>query len=339
MSEFHQSDKVVTATDNLINRRQLLRYLLGGAMVAALPGVALAENARQSLPPGVDVLDKAIRDAIGNQVMGVDVRKLDDKMQVVFELAYNADQLYPVASCFKAFLVYFYFWNMPPEQWKTDRDSDAYRVAVFSDNVRSGFLMRDAAAYVDVYGNIIEKFNDCLLYNLGMTQGMHTWKWEGNPLIGITDRRFAPSDTRYINLRGTAHIADNLTTAADLATGYTFLAQAAAGTLAPKPMNPLFDMARAQRAAQAAIDLLSIPAENYKSPIERAGLAGYTGKDGILPKDDLTVGNVVSDAGIVTVGESRYVLSFISVSQSEFAAVNTLTAIANALKTFEGVPI
>jgi hypothetical protein len=308
-----------------LSRRDFLKsfsaMMLAGAFA---PAVAQA----------VDTLEQDILNAIGRQQMGFALRKLDENTQVVFKIDYNADKLYPVASCFKAFLLYYYFWNTPEAQWKTDRESDPYRVAVFSDNVKTGVLIRDTAAYVTVYGNALEKFNDCLLLNVGLQNGLHTWDWTGNPMVGFTDPRFVPSTERFVEVGGTAHNVDNLTTAADLANGYTFLRQAADGTLPLNPKNPYFDTTRAQKAAKAALDLLSIPAENYKSPIERA-FGSYTGKDGVLPPEDLDVGYVVNDAGIVTVGESRYTLALISVGQTEYSTVLTLTAIAEALQRFE----
>ncbi len=332
-----------------LTRREFLRLSAGLSAGMTAAGTTVTRATRwvaptylqtatpPTAPPDTTGLEAAIRDAVGSQLIGVDLRRLDANQQVVFAITINQEPLYPVASCFKAFLVYFYFWNTPPEQWQTGPESDAYRVAVFSDNVRTGFLLRDAAAAVEVYGNALEKFNDCLLYNIGMTHGIHTWDWAGNPLIGFTDPRFEPSEERVVNVRGVAHRIDNVTTPTDLANGYTFLAQAAAGTLAPRPLDPFFDMERAQRSAQAALDLLAIPAANYDSPLERAGTTGYIGKDGILRQSDISTGNVVGDAGLVQVGDQRYVIAFISVSQSEYAAVLTLTALVDTVRAFEGV--
>jgi hypothetical protein len=204
--------------------------------------------------------------------------------------------------------------------------------------VRTGFVIRDTGQYLDIYGNPLEKFNDTLQFRLGMKEGLHTWKWEGNPLIGYTDRRFAPSETRNINIDGVAHSADNLTTAADLAQGYIFMEQAALGTLPPNPIDPFFDTERAQIASIATLDLLSISAENYKSPIERAGVS-YIGKDGVLREGDLTVGVVISDAGLIEINGRRFAISFISVGQSEYYAVETVKAIISHIQDYAGEPL
>jgi hypothetical protein len=117
-------------------------------------------------------------------------------------------------------------------------------------------------------------------------------------------------------------------TAEDLAHGYAFM------------LNPPTDVPGAAFAAESALKLLSIPAKNYRSPFERAGLVGYTGKDGILQKDDISTGNVVTDAGIITLGEPdsldhhRLIVAFLSAGQTEYSAINTLKAIADALIDF-----
>ncbi|MCU0497175.1 MAG: class A beta-lactamase-related serine hydrolase [Anaerolineae bacterium] len=306
----------------MLNRRDLLTGLGAGVILASLRLPMRAQTR----------LERDLLDIIGDQTIGFDLRQLDDQQQVIMQIQHNADQRYPVASCFKAFVVFYYFWHTPIARWQVDRESAAYRVAVFSDNVQTGFLIRDVGENVDVYGNALQKFNDCLLYDIGMSEGIYTWDWPGNPLIGFADDRFAPSEARVITLRGETHSADNLTTAQDLARGYTFLAQAADGALPPNPLQPKYDFERAQRAAQATLDLLAIPAANYRSPLERAGWMPYIGKDGILPRGDLSVGNVVNDAGLITQDETRYVIAYLSVGQTEYSAINTLTAMAERMR-------
>ncbi len=281
----------------------------------------------------IDTLRQNILNVIGGREIGFALHELDERGQVVASVDYQSRELYPVASCFKAFVVYYYFWFTPEDLWQTDRQSDVYQVAVFSNNVRTGFVIRDTGQYLDIFGNPLEKFNDTLLFRLGMKEGLHTWKWEGNPLIGFTDRRYAPSDTRNINIHGTAHIADNLTTAADLAQGYIFMEQASLGTLPTNPLDPFFDTERARIASIAALELLSIAAENYKSPIERAGVE-YIGKDGVLREGDLSAGVVISDAGLIEIEGTRFAMSFISVGHSEFYAVEMVKTIVSHIRAY-----
>jgi hypothetical protein len=359
----HHSDQ--QKNTNHISRRTLLRWTLGGAaglagLAGMLPLLAPVDEVHAQIytpktpfatlkPSGtdqaeinqgkIDQLQQDILNTLGSMELGFALRELDAEGHVIASIDYQSSKLYPVASCFKAFVVYYYFWFTPEDQWQADRDSNVYSVAVFSNNVRTGTVIRDTGQYLDVYGNPLEKFNDTLLFRLGMKEGLHTWKWEGNPLIGFTDRRFAPSDTRNINLHGVAHIADNLTTAADLAQGYIFMEQASLGTLLPNPIDPFFDTERAKIASDAALDLLSISAENYKSPIERAGV-DYIGKDGVLREGDLIgVGVVISDAGLIEINGRRFAIAFISVGQSEFYAVETVKTLVSYIQTYAGVEV
>lgn len=319
------------------SRRDVLRWFVGLGAGAVLP---ISQRSNLTPTPTLSPYQALLQDnlvrIIGDLEIGLDVRKLDENQQVSFRVQHHSEELYPVASAFKAFVLFYYFWHVPQDQWQYAQGSTAYSVGVYSNNTATGTLIQETDAYVDVYGNPIEKFNDFLIYNLRMVNGLYGWNWETNPLVGYSDERFVPSDTRYVQIGATQHPIDNLTSAADLAYGYTFLAQAAAGTLAYDPLNPLYDRDHAQLAAIATLNLLSIEAEDYQSPIERAGFV-YTGKDGILPLGDVSVGNVVNDAGIVKIGKSRYVLAYMSASQSEYLAIETLKAVGDLLKTFEGV--
>src|SRR5690606_39363268 len=101
----------------------------------------------------------------------------------------------------------------------------------------------------------------------------------------------------------------------------------------PDPRDPFFDTARARIASIAALDLLSISAENYKSPIERAGV-DYIGKDGVLREGDLSAGVVISDAGLIEIDGTRFAMSFISVGHSEFYAVEMVKSIVGYIREY-----
>lgn len=302
-------------------RRDFLKILGAGTALAfsGLGGRAVSADPA-SPAPRYRRLRARIEEAIGSQDVGLDLRWLRPDHETTARLAINEEQLYPTASCFKAFLVLYYFWNVPQSEWKRDEWSPVYRTAVVSDNILTGQVLADTAEYIDLYGNPIEKFNDFLLLTMGLKNGLYSWKWEGNPVARFTDRRFEPNEKRFSRVGGVEHRVDNLTTAADLVNGYLFM-------LRPPENAP-------SEAAAAALELLSIPAAKYQSPFERTGLTGYIGKDGILQKDDISTGNVVNDAGLVTVGQQQYVLSFLSTGQSEYRAINTLRTITEAIAAF-----
>lgn len=302
---------------------------MGGGLTAfALSGHLTHADPRSPAPRWGRMQDR-ILEAIGEQMMALDLRWLDDDNQPRGRFMLNETALLPVASAFKAFVALYYLWTVPQAEWRVDEFSPLYRMIVVSDNLLTGTVIADVAPYITLYGNPLEKFNDFLLYTMGLKNGLYTWKWEGNPIEGYIDRRFEPSlEGRFALVKGVQHTVDNLMTAEDLANGYAFM------------LNPPTDVPGAVFAAESALKLLSIPAKNYQSPFERAGLLGYTGKDGILQKDDISTGNVVADAGIITLGEPdsidrhRFIVAFLSAGQTEYSAINTLKSIAEALIDF-----
>jgi hypothetical protein len=58
-------------------------------------------------------------------------------------------------------------------------------VGVFSGNTATGQLIQTTDAFVDVYGNPIEKFNDFLIYNLGMVNGLYAGIGKATRWLGI----------------------------------------------------------------------------------------------------------------------------------------------------------
>lgn len=301
--------------------------MIGGAAGTMLSGHLTHADPRSPAPRS-RLLGERVLAAIGAQTMALDLRGLDDDNQTTLRLTYNETALLPVASCFKAFVALYYFWNVPQHEWRVDENSPLYRMIVVSDNLLTGQVIADVSPYIVFYGNPLEKFNDFLLYTMGLKNGLYTWKWEGNPIMGYIDNRFAPSAERYTLVGGIQHSVDNLMSAEDLANAYAFM------------LNPPGDVPGAAFAAESALKMLSIPAERYQSPFERAGWTGYTGKDGILQKNDISTGNVVADAGIIPLGETanrnerRYILAFMSAGQTEYSAINTLRAISEALSEF-----
>jgi hypothetical protein len=292
-------------------------------MLAAGAGFALAQPALadpRSPSPRWSRLRESLIDIIGRRHIGLDLRHLSSRDTPLARIAINADNLYPTASCFKSLAGLYYFWSVPQLQWDASPGTAVFSTVVNSSNTRTGDLLDQVAGYVNVYGNPVQKFNDFVLYTMGLKSGLYQWNWPGNPIEGIVDRRFEPVGERLMMLDGMGYRVDNLTTAAELADSYAFM------------LNPPTDLSHAQAASEAALELLSIPStDEYKSPFERVGFVGYTGKDGILPQGMLAAGNVVADAGIISVGVDRYILSFLSVGQSEYSAIEALRAIANRL--------
>jgi hypothetical protein len=269
-----------------------------------------------------------LQDVFGNLNMALDFRGYDADQNEGFRIQINADHLEPVASCFKAFILPYYFMNTPEDQWEDGDSSLLYSMAVHSNNVATGIVLENVAGRVRGQGNAIVKFNDFLRY-IGIRSGLHTWNWDGSPTTGMRDPRFEPSlnTGRVVNVRGNLFPVDNVFTAADLARGHDFITRGEYFT----PHDQL------RRVIQRTKEMLSIPSATtgYESPIERVFPPGYTGKDGILPAADIATGRVVNDAGALRVGGNTYIIAFMSAGESESTVLVVLNEVIGQIDVYQ----
>ncbi len=298
-----------------LNRREFLK----------LWGAVVLQRDWDHETPLVTSIREYLESVIGGLNMALDFRRINRHYDEEFRIQINAFNLYPVASCFKAFLVLYYFLYTPQSEWRYDEISIVYRAAVYSDNTDTGVLLDEVAQRVISRKNAIEKFNDFLRIIVGLANGLHSWNWPDTPVVGMTDPRFAPSASRAVYADGQPYPVDNVFTAADLGRGYDFLWRGDYFTRSPV----LRDAIRATR------DLLSIPASGYQSPIERVYPDGYVGKDGILPASDVAVGRVVDDAGILRSNENSYLVAFMSAGESESTAITVLREVVNQMAVYD----
>lgn len=296
----------------MITRRDFLARLGAGVATVLAPD--------SPLPRMRSVLRQAATAAIGSSNMALVLRYFAGN-QERFRIQINEKALFPTASCFKAWLPTYYYTLMPSDTWDDAPGSVPYSVVVYSNNVRTGELMAQVGEQ-QLFGNALEKYNDFLYTQVGMLHGLNTWNWPGNPLIGLEDTRFGG---RMVYVNAVPHAIGNVTTADDLARGYTYLLG--------QSLRPDEEALEVQ-AAVRTLQLLSIPDDTgYRSPIERViGPEIYTGKDGILPTDATTAGRVVNDAGILPVRNGVYVIAFLSVGESEYRAMQALRAILDAVE-------
>ncbi len=307
----------------IFDRRTFLKLMGTGALLNLIPQIVLADTAAS---PAQNIqLTEAITTLIGDLEIGLDLRRMNPDSTEQFRIQTHADELYPVASSFKCFLVLYYFWNTPQAEWQFGEDTPIRSVAVFSNNVQTGFVLDEVGRRIDYYGNAIQKFNDFLLFTLGLTNGMYSWNWPNTPTQGYADDRYAPSSTRFVQHRGAAVPMDNLFTTTEFADFYARLLQP----------DPFPDYPDSQAAVAATLELLSIPAESYESPFERTFGVPYTGKDGVLPASDSAIGRVINDAGILPINGTNYVCSFMCAGEGEFLGLNILREIAALLEDFE----
>lgn len=293
------------------------------ALLAALPSVPVGA----ALDP-VDPerrLRQAVAAAVDGQPVGLVLRRIslaDGSVSLCID--HQADALYPAASSFKVMAVLFYLLSVPHDRWVLDDEAAAFRVAVYSDNRRTGDLLAEAAAYTEYgAGDAIRAFNAFLRAALGLENGLTQWDWPGSGTQGQQDPAFLPSDDRSVLRDERRYPMPNLFSARDLATTWASLLQPDAFAAWPSGAE----------AARAALWLFSLPGDDYRSPMERVW-GEYVGKDGVLPGVDSPAGRAVSDAGIVRVGQSGYVLAVMSLA-SEYRLMQILADVAAALDLYE----
>jgi hypothetical protein len=306
-----------------ITRRHFLQMITAGVALAGLRPAAADWEAES---PAAAAIRAELEALFGGRQMALDFRGISPTHDEQFRIQINAFDLLPVASCFKTWLILYYFLYTPAEDWDTHPGSPAYETAVNSGNLSTGVLLAEVAQRLPGQRNPIEKFNDFLRRQVGMARsGLHTWNWPLSPTVGLSDPRYAPSEQRQMRGRAGSYRIDNLFTAADMGRGWDVLARGVAFSRQP----------RLRAALQATLDLLAIPASNYQSPIERVYPMGYIGKDGILPSGDTPAGRVIADAGLLNGAKNRYIVVFMSAGESEVVAVEVLRQVVAQIAAYE----
>lgn len=307
----------------IFNRRHFLKMAGLTLLTPALAHVRAEDWEAES--PLAAQLRTALEDEFDGRKMALDFRCINAQNDEEFRIQINADDLYPVASCFKAFLAFYYYYNTPPESRQDTEGTALYSAAVFSNNVTTGTVLMDVASRARGDKNALEKFNDFLAF-IGVQNGLRTWDWPTAPTIGLFDERFAPSTSRFVRGNdGQTYNVDNAFTAADMARGYDVLTRGAAFTQSEQMREAII----------ATNAILSIRNPDYRSPIEFVFPDGYIGKDGILPVGDIEIGRVVDDAGVLTVGDTRYIVAFMSAGESESRAREALQTVVDQINIYE----
>lgn len=322
-----------------MNRRDFLRFVgLGAATVAASGSVSALEDLRriaqrndleafETTDELVAEIERRIRSHFEGREMALDFRRINENGGTDFVIQINQDKLYPVASAFKAFAILYYFMYVPFEDWQFDPESDVYRVAVFSNNTLTGNLITSVRDYAPGNGNDIEKFNNFIIDFLGMEEGIYTWNWLNTTTNGVLDDRFRPGGERMVEVYERREFIGNASTAADLAKGWAFIANA--------EQHPKWGNEQFRSAILATRELLSIPANSYRSPLERVVYGGYTGKDGTLQVGDISLGRVINDAGYIRVDGVKYVIGFMSTAEGEVVTDPALQEVVDSIRIYQ----
>lgn len=273
----------------------------------------------------VRLLETRLQQIINNATIGLEIRRIDwARGESDFIIGNNPRTYFPVASCFKALVVLYYLTATPVEEWQTDEGDPAYRVAVFSNNPLTGELLTQTAERRPGSGNPIVKFNTWVQNALGIESGIVSWDWPNSPTIGWNDRRYSATSEQAVNYRGQSFLVNNIYRPYDLGQFWSHLLS----------LKPLYGWRNADVAPRRTLELFSIPAPNYQSPIERAWGA-YIGKDGVIPAEDTPIGaRVVNDSGIVLVGHVPYVVTAMSL-EGEYHLVETLKRVMEEVNNYE----
>ncbi|MFO7323442.1 MAG: L,D-transpeptidase family protein [Chloroflexota bacterium] len=329
-------------TNNQLHRRDFLKLVGAGAAAPALsPLMSLTEplvpsageagrrnpDRDKSTAELVEIMRRELEPLFAGREMALVFRRFADDGSESFSIQINENELYPVASAFKSFLALYYFMTFPPDEWNYTPGSLVYSTVVYSNNGTTGSLLHEVGLRVDGPGNAIEKFNDFLLNVMGLEHGLYSWNWPGRPTYGLTDPRFTPTEDRRVWIRTLSQSVSNVTTALDLAKGWEFISRAS--------QNPRWSDPHFREAIRITREISAIPANDYRSPIEKVIYSGYIGKDGTLPLGDLAVGRVINDAGIVRVANGEYVISFMSTGENESTTQPALQKVIDCIRMYE----
>lgn len=314
-------------SDFKLTRRRFLQLLGAAILVPPLQPPPTGPNDWSQETDLARSIREYLESAFNGREMALDFRRVNANNNQEFRIQIQSDKLYPVASCFKAWIALYYYLYTPRDQWADTQGTPLYSTIVYSNNTEAGTTLAEVAERVPGTGNPIQKFNDFLRRRVGMLNGMYAWNWPGSATTGFTDERFLPSDNRGMVYNGEFYRVDNLFSATDLAHGYDVLQRG----------QSFARWDTLHEALLAADALLSIRAPDYTSPLEYAFPEGYMGKDGILPETDLPagLGRVINDAGVVTIGDAHYIIGFMSMGESESIVRSVLADLAKMVEVYE----
>jgi hypothetical protein len=313
----------------------MLKVMAYGAGTASIPPLVSPPDVRVQLrregtdPSVVREIRRMLQEAFQGRNMGFYFSHLGEDLQEEFTIQINPDQIFPVASSFKAAVVLYYFLNTPESEWNAGEGTDVYRMAVFSNNGTTGSVIYDVGQRLGA-DNPIVAFNDFVMDYLGLEWGLFQWTFAEffTPTNGYQDLRFDPTNIQIdIPLY---HLAVNFSTTAEMASVFRFMAQA--------ENDPRWESDPHFRAAiEASREVLSIPAApTYISPLEEViAYTDHYSKDGTLRPVD--IGTVVqNDAGVWLMTDGgKYLISFMSVAEGDETISTNLALVAESLRMYE----
>lgn len=278
-------------------------------------------SVREGLRQESGELETQLEEIIGDNQVGVVMRRVSAEGRVEDMASVNGEQLLPMGSLFKAFACVYYLYTTPRGEWQVDEGMPVYQMVVRSDYVQTAEVLAEVSDRVGGDDNAIEAFNNFLQGAMGMEQGIYGWGFtdEDRPTFGIRDERFAPGNGRVVDVDGTQTNISNVTTTEDVCNGWQRLAEWYArgqrGDLETEEQRRIYE------AVVEARRLLMIPNTVLGPTALEVSVNGqilegdHWSKEGFIP-DSLMAGNlgrVRNDAGIWEVGGQYWVVSMMSV--------------------------
>lgn len=135
----------------------------------------------------------SLNDTLSNKEIGLVASRWLPDGRLLYRLRYNDNEVYAIASAFKAFVAYYVLYNTPPDEWQTHPDSDLYNMVVYSDNSRTARLLLDMMEQRGL-SNAIIAFNDFMLEHFGLSpqSGLYAWDYGDLDSLNMIDERYRP---------------------------------------------------------------------------------------------------------------------------------------------------
>lgn len=309
----------------------MLALLAYGSLAASGVPMPSQRLRRGENPPSsvVNEIRHLLEEVFAGRKMGLYFARLNTENQEEFNIQINVDKLFPVASSFKAAAVLYYFLNTPRDEWYYEQGSPMYSMAVFSNNGRTGEVLYEVAQRLGV-SNPLVAFNDFLTAPepFGWSHGLYSWTFDEffTPTNGYVDPRYHPSKLPAEDI-----VLNTVNMANTLELAHVFQVFSQAEYLPRWETDEHF-----RESIKASIDLLSIPALEYLSPLEQAiAYTEHYSKDGTLRPVDIGT-YVRNDAGIWLMPDGgSYLISYMSTAEGDTAVNAALGRVAESMRLYQ----
>jgi hypothetical protein len=268
----------------------------------------LSDSQIEDLGTILDAMDSTMHD----KEIGLVASRWSNKGEMLYRIRYNDEEVYPIASTFKALASYYYFMNTPEDEWDYELGTNIYSMVIYSNNSKTGNLLYQVAQRIPGDRNPIEKFNDFTHKTFGLSEKSGIYAWSKGALDGSTasDARYAPypeNPDGFVELHGTRYITVNRFTAADLAKATEMIANL--------PFDPNADP-KMLRAAMATRFLMTIKEPLYPTHFDNtAHILNSWRKYGYLDVSELGTVSLSETVVIPTVDGGHIVLSMLSAGE------------------------